>query len=263
MKLPLHSGANRVTAKPVPDPASNRYESCSRNEARRSRNLRHAIYFVPSVDDALWAFGNAWLGRNPETGAELPVPADAVAPIAEPRRYGFHATLKPPFALADGATEAVLAAALDAFARDRQPFVAPGLVVARIGRFVALVPGGSAPALHALADDCVRVFDRFRAPATREETARRLRADLSPRQRALLERWGYPYVFEEYRFHMTLTGPLDDPTTAEFEERLRALAAPALAPTLAVREIAHFVEPEPGADFRLRRRYRLGSPAAP
>jgi len=141
--------------------------------------------------------------------------------------------------------------------------VAPRLVVARIGRFVALVPGEPAPALQALADDCVRAFDRFRAPPSREETARRLKADLTQRQRALLERWGYPYVFEEYRFHMTLTGPLDPDAAAAFEERLHMMAAPALGPTLAVREIAHFVEPEPGADFRLRRRYRLGSRAAP
>jgi len=225
--------------------------------------LRHAIYFVPSVDDALWAFGNAWLGRDPETGASLPLRADAVASIAEPRRYGFHATLKPPFALAIGATESTFEDALDAFARERRPFDAPGLVVARIGRFVALVPGGPAPDLHALADDCVRMFDRFRAPPTPEETARRLRADLSPRQRALLDRWGYPYVFEEYRFHMTLTGPLETDPLIEVEARLRGLSAPALGPTLAVREIAHFVEPEPGADFRLRRRYRLGSRATP
>jgi 2'-5' RNA ligase len=189
--------------------------------------------------------------------------AGAAASIAEPRRYGFHATLKPPFALAAATTETVLETALAAFARDRQPFAAPGLIVARIGRFVALVPGGPAPALHALADDCVRAFDRFRAPPTPEETARRLRADLSARQRALLDRWGYPYVFEEYRFHMTLTGPLDPDTAAAFEERLRMLAVPALGPTLAVREIAHFVEPVPGAEFRLRRRYRLGSPATP
>lgn len=193
----------------------------------------------------------------------MPVRAEAAASIAEPRRYGFHATLKPPFVLADGATEAVLAAALDAFAREQRPFDAPGLVVARIGRFVALVPGAPAPALHALADECVRVFDRFRAPPTREETARRQRTDLSPRQRALLDRWGYPYVFEEYRFHMTLTGPLDAGTASGFETRLRELAVPVLGSALAVREIAHFVEPGPGADFRLRRRYRLGSRATP
>ena len=32
---------------------------------------------------------------------------------------------------------------------------------------------------------------------------------LTPRQRGYLERWGYPYVMEDFRFHMTLTGRLD------------------------------------------------------
>ena len=41
---------------------------------------------------------------------------------------------------------------------------------------------------------------------------------VTERQASNLDRWGYPYVFDDFRFHMTLTGPL----TAD--DRGRALA---------------------------------------
>jgi hypothetical protein len=38
------------------------------------------------------------------------------------------------------------------------------------------------------------------------QLARRREGGLTPAQDALLLRWGYPYVMEEFRFHITLTG---------------------------------------------------------
>jgi uncharacterized protein DUF1045 len=52
-------------------------------------------------------------------------------------------------------------------------------------------------------------FDRFRRPLTSHEREQRLGAGLSERQIENLDRWGYPYVFEHFRFHLTLTGPID------------------------------------------------------
>ena len=62
---------------------------------------RVAVYYAPAADDPLWARGCTWLGRDPETGVELPQPdIDGIAAqVTEPRRYGFHATLKPPMQL--------------------------------------------------------------------------------------------------------------------------------------------------------------------
>ena len=74
-----------------------------------------------------------------------------------------------------------------------------------IGGFVAIVPATPSPGLDELAADCVTGFERFRLPMTAQERSRRLAAGLSQHQTANLERWGYPYVFEEFRFHMTLT----------------------------------------------------------
>lgn len=220
------------------------------------RRMRYAIYFVPTSDDPLWDFANRWLGRDPETGAVFDCDMSVVA---EPRRYGFHATLKPPFALASGKNEADLVAALADFARRTTPFDVPGMRVAKLGRFLAIVPGTRAPALHALADACVRDFDAFRAPADDAELARRRKSGLSAREDEHLVRWGYPYVFDTFRFHMTLSGRLDDATATRLEAELSTAAADMLKRPLAVREIALFAEPEAGADFALTLRFRLGS----
>ncbi len=104
------------------------------------------------------------------------------------RRYGFHATLKPPFRLAEGRTPEELDAAVARFAAGSAAVLIPQLTLARLGGFFALVPGAEAPGLHALADEVVKAFDDFRAPATEAELARRNSASLTPRQRELLSR---------------------------------------------------------------------------
>ncbi|HET6522220.1 MAG TPA: DUF1045 domain-containing protein, partial [Geminicoccaceae bacterium] len=177
---------------------------------------RYAIYFAPAPDDPLGAFGNRWLGRDPWTGECLPQPRiPGLAPerlhaiTASPRRYGFHGTLKPPFALAPGATPADLDMAARTFAAARRPVEVP-LALRSLSGFLALVPAEPVPALDALAADCVRAFDSFRAPSDAAELSRRRAAGLTARQDALLLAWGYPYVFEEFRFHLTLTERLGE-----------------------------------------------------
>jgi hypothetical protein len=178
--------------------------------------------------------------------------ADAIT--AEPRRYGLHATLKPPFRLAEGSSAEGLAETLADFACGLAPVRALPLRLKRIGRFLALVPGGPAPALDSLAAACVTHFDRFRAPPDAEDIARRERHALTAAQRENLLRWGYPYVMGEFRFHVTLTGPLDAETAARLAPALAALFAPAMTAALDIRELALFLEPSPGAPFELAQR---------
>jgi putative phosphonate metabolism protein len=176
---------------------------------------RYAIYFVPAADSALYRFGAAMLGYDCYTGNEvgfpdsLPEEQSAWRDLTgEPRRYGFHATLKAPFHLAGQAAESELVDAFQAFSRtiDSAPVFEP--VVASLQGFIAIIPAAAEPAVDRLAAACVTAFDRFRAPLSEHDRNRRLNG-LSERQAANLDRWGYPYVFDDFRLHLTLTGRLD------------------------------------------------------
>src|SRR5262249_7114273 len=79
-------------------------------------------------------------------------------------------------------------------------------VVRSLAGFIAVVPDAPNPDVDHLAADCVTIFDRFRRPLGAEERSRRLAAGLTAAQIAHLDRWGYPFVFDDFRFHMTLTG---------------------------------------------------------
>jgi len=225
---------------------------------------RYAIYYAPPAGSPLWRFGSTVLGYDAETGEELAFPVfrrfDAESwreMTAEPRRYGFHGTLKAPFRLADDKDEAGLRAACARFAADRARFACAGMQVAAIGRFLALKTVQPCAALDRLAAGAVSAFDEFRAPLTEAEMERRLRAPLSERQKEYLARWGYPYVFDDFRFHMTLTGPLDDAARADAQAELAEhFAASEADGPLIVGEIALYRQ-DNGA-FRLIERFALG-----
>ena len=191
---------------------------------------RFAVYYLP--DGPLAAFGAAWLGWD--AGQGVTVPQWGVPGLADwtatPRKYGFHATLKPPMRLAPGAALAGLTRAVAELAAREPPVTVPALVIRAQGRFVALVPAAPCAPLSALAAACVTELDAFRAPAPPEEIARRRAKGLTPAQDAHLVRWGYPYVLDQFGFHMTLTGSLDEATRerarAAAEARLPRLPAP-------------------------------------
>jgi putative phosphonate metabolism protein len=216
---------------------------------------RYAIYYAPSPASPLDRFGAALLGYDAHHGVDLLFPGDVPADWRElthdPRKYGFHATLKAPMALAPERREDELAAACAAFAaRPRAiPVIKP--VVDTIEGFIAIVPATRDAALEGLAADCVREFDAFRAPLTDEDRARRNPARLSPRQRDHLDLWGYPYVFEEFRFHMTLTGRLDDARRRPVLAMLRQRFGDTGIDHLSVDRIALFRQHDAGSRFRI------------
>jgi putative phosphonate metabolism protein len=193
-----------------------------------SAQARYAIYFVPRPDTDLYRFGSAALGYDCHTGKDVPPPCDTgvsapewAAITAEPRTYGFHATLNAPFHLRPERAEADLLHELRRFAAVRRSAATFEPIVAELGTFVAIVPRTECPAIAALAADCVTAFDCFRAPTTAEDRARRLRAALTAREIENLDRWGYPYVFADFRFHMTLSGSLEAPRRGEILTTLR------------------------------------------
>jgi putative phosphonate metabolism protein len=171
---------------------------------------RYAIYYTP--DGALADLGARWLGWDVATGtprAHPEVPGLDVAALTEtPRRYGMHGTVKPPFRLAEARDAEALAQAARAFCEGAAPVTLSGLELATMGGFLALLPTGDTAPLRDLAAGAVRDLDAFRAPPGEAELAKRRQQSLTPAQEANLSAWGYPYVMDQFRFHITLTGRL-------------------------------------------------------
>jgi putative phosphonate metabolism protein len=230
---------------------------------------RYAIYFAPPPQTELWRLGCRWLGRDAHRDVALrqPLPAGVSAArvseiTAAPRAYGFHATLKPPFVLREGLDEGALHAELSAFAVRRAPVALPRLEVATLSGFLALRPAAASAALDELARDCVIALDHLRAPATPEELARRRTAGLSARQEAMLMQYGYPYVLDEFRFHLTLTDRLPGEEAAPLRAWLTEYFHEALVRPTEIDALCLFVQERPEAEFRLTRRYEFLANAA-
>ncbi|HYD04989.1 MAG TPA: DUF1045 domain-containing protein [Reyranella sp.] len=227
---------------------------------------RYALYYAPRPEEALAVAASQWLGWTPDNGRARALPASTgLDPqrlgeiVAEPRRYGFHGTLKPPMALVDDVTEADLLAAVGRFAATQRAFTAPSLTLAALSDFLALVPTTRSPELQDLADRCVIEFDEFRRPADEAELARRRKNGLTPRQDELLLRWGYPYVLEEWRFHLTLTGRLaDEAERTAVMNALRQRFRSLIDRPLPVRDLCIFRQSAPERPFTVLARFRLG-----
>jgi Protein of unknown function (DUF1045) len=189
-------------------------------------DARYAIYFIPSADGALYRLGSSLLGYDCYRGTDVAfprgLPDDWTELTAAPRRYGFHGTLMAPFRLRPGRDETGLLRAVARFVDAARDVAVIEPVVRALGRFIAIVPRERNVVLDRLAADCVTMFDDFRAPLSAGDRARR-ETGLSARERSNLERWGYPYVFDDFRFHMTLTGPVGDDRRAALGDLLSVL----------------------------------------
>ncbi len=229
---------------------------------------RCAVYFAPAINSPWGESGRRWLGRCAMTNERFTQPivegasADDVAEIlAEPVRYGWHATLKAPFRLSEGVLVSDLQAALRSLAADLRSVDLPALTVCQLGSFLALKPICEAPRVQALAAECVTRLHHFAMPLDAAELARRRRANLTLEEEELLKRWGYPWVLNRFRFHFSLTGSLAGVSAAVKQ----ALAAAASAhfealPTCALDRLALFVEPTRGAHFVCIDQVKLKAP---
>jgi hypothetical protein len=213
---------------------------------------RVALYYAPPASSAWWRAGCEWLGRDAESGRETATPTQAFT--QSPRRYGWHATLVPPFHCAPDVSLTDVLAAARAWAGSVARFDMT-VRAAELGRFTALRAAHdhdderlrtlAASALHALAE--------LRATPSRDSIERRIVPGMSERQIALLREWHYPYVFDEYRFHMTLSDSLDDTAlrasiVSDWTRRIDTLGP------LPIHGAALFIEPEAGAPFSLWQR---------
>jgi hypothetical protein len=184
--------------------------------------------------------------------------------VREPARYGFHATLKAPFRLADGITLDGLEVALADFAQCQVALSLGLLSITRLSSFFALTAPEARTALLKLEEAVRTAFEPFRAPLSEAEIAKRQPHKLTDSQRENLARWGYPHIGPDYRFHMTLSGSIaEGPEASAFEARLHRHFGPVLERPVTLDALALFVEPEPGAAFHIHSRHplRIDAPA--
>ena len=220
-------------------------------------STRYAIYFTPTPGTPWWNFGAHWLGRDECTNQALVQPALAEMPAqqllqltAYPRRYGFHATLKAPFTLREGATEAELLARIRALALQLKPLALGPMIATRLDNFTAVVPQSPPAALGTLAASCVTTLDDLRAPLSQQDMARRLAQNLDAREQALLMQYGYPHILERYQLHFTLTGPIAEPLAQMVIRSAEgSIARLNQEHPMVLDRLCLFVESEPGANF--------------
>ena len=222
--------------------------------------MRAAIYFTPPAGAPLTRAAALWLGRDAFVGDATREPdADLDPIVAEPARYGFHATMRAPFRIAEGFDLADVDERLARFAASRPKVQLPEMALRQLGPFFALVPAAPSEGLAVLEADLLEAFDGLRAPFTEAEIARRKPDRLSERQRAQLDRWGYPHVLEDFRFHMTLTGPVEAERTADVKAALDERFGAYDGAPLQIDSLAVFIEPAPGEDFRVHSLHPFGA----
>ena len=217
---------------------------------------RYAIYYIPDLP--LFQISSDWLGWNSITGQETLLSADHRHITDRPRKYGFHATMKPPFSLASHATQGELQEAFHAFCATVSPAIGGTLKISRLGWFLAMTQDVQSNEVTELAESTVSHFDKFRAPLSDNDIEKRRRRRLTPQQDALMLRWGYPYVMQEYKFHMTLTGPLAHDTIDDIERRANSMFHDFLDQPLNINSLALMGEEEGSGRFLVIEKLSLG-----
>ena len=220
--------------------------------------MRYAIYYAPAHSSPWWTFGAGWLGRDethdgtpPEFAAPMLPEPERRRITSQARRYGFHATLKAPFHLRSGVTPAELLVRARSLAQRLRPVPLSPLQVRRLGPYVVLLTPDHHTAAADLANACVTELDDLRQPLTPDDLARRQPATLDARELELLHRYGYPHVLERFRFHLTLTDPVNEAQAALVTEAVSAQVARLNAQTpLTLDRLCIFEEPAPGQAFR-------------
>lgn len=215
---------------------------------------RYAIFYTPP-QGPFAAFGAGVLGWDSRKGCvvENPMPS-----TERPRKYGFHATLKAPFRPADGITQAEIGRHVARWAAGRPAVTVGALSLQHKFGYLALRPVDAPLALNRFAADVVRDLDPLRAPLSAGELARRNHAGLTDRQQLQTRDWGYPYVFDDFEFHMTLTGRIKKSQAPVIRNQLDPLLEKVVPAILVIEEVTLMAEKEDGFFIELER-FRLRS----
>lgn len=223
---------------------------------------RYAIYYTPASEHPLTVAARTWLGRDAFAPGMAIAATDAPAFTSEPRRYGFHATVKAPFRLRESISVEALERGLRGFAAKTLACPIGRLRIDRFGGFFALIPAEPLPSLRGFASRVVEEFDAFRAPTDGDDLKRRMKRSLDDVEMTNLVTWGYPYVGDRFRFHMTLTDRVPEDQRAAMQARLEDVFQPYLAEDFHIDALSLFVQEHRGADFVVRSQFALRTGAA-
>ena len=219
------------------------------------RFQRYAIYWTPAPETAIAQFGARWFGGVESFGLEAEFAARATR---SPAHYGLHATLKAPFRLPSDTSLEALQRSLDDFCEKRRPPPGGRLILARHQRYLTLVCAGKTAEFDWLAAECVTHFDCFRAPLVDEDRKRREIDAMSGREAIFLEEFGYPYVLSDFRFHISLAGPLEDAELDEVENALSPRLALFMTEPFRIETLTLLGEPHDEGVFQTLSRHRFG-----
>jgi len=229
---------------------------------------RHAAYYAPAQHSTLAQLGAQWLGRCAQSRRTVGQPDfPQISPAllrsstAAAARYGWHATMKAPFALKAGVQMDEIPAAFAVLAQNQAALTLPPLTLRNMGDYLALVPDAPSGALQKLAFDCVRALHPLAKPLTEQQIAQRRLTPLTPEQDTMLLQWGYPFVGDAFQWHMTLTGSLNGLTDSEVQGLQNAALewfGPVMNQVVELDAICWFVEPVAGGDFYEAQRFALG-----
>ncbi|MGP9788865.1 DUF1045 domain-containing protein [Roseinatronobacter sp. NSM] len=219
---------------------------------------RFAVYYAPPPGSELARAGAGWLGWDADAGQAVAHPdlgLDLAQLTATPRKYGLHGTLKAPMRLS--CPVASFLDGVETVAQTLAPVELGRLTLRALDGFVAIMPQPpQPPALSDAAARIVQDLDPFRAPLSAQDLARRRATPLSARQETLLQDWGYPYVMDEFRFHITLSGRVSPATMPDVLRAAHAWFGPALDAAHVMTDLAVFAQDMAGR-FHLIRRFAL------
>jgi alpha-D-ribose 1-methylphosphonate 5-triphosphate synthase subunit PhnG len=176
--------------------------------AGRTGPYRYAVYYVPDQDSDLYRLGSSLLGYSLREGKELPMAAlpGAGAPGEYSKKasvYGFHSTVIAPFRTQRG--KEGIASAIALALSKHAPFRLAPLRLRLLNGFPALCAEGPMDGFQALEKSLLEALYPLFLPPDPESLGRR--GELNPKQLGYFWKWGYPFVLDEHRFHMTLGDP--------------------------------------------------------
>ncbi|SEL21028.1 DUF1045 domain-containing protein [Pacificibacter marinus] len=216
---------------------------------------RFAIFYTPT--EGLATFGAAWLGWDNAQGCAVPhidvSGIDVPHITATPRKYGLHGTLKAPFRLAQGATLTQLQRAAADFAAQHAAFDMGEVELRHDNGFVALRPKKQSGELRDFASATVKAFDPFRAPLSDADIARRRSAGLNARQDQQMLEWGYPFIFDDFYFHLTLSGTVSPAQAKTVIKALQTLVDPVVPQPLCMDAITLMGQDQDGMFHQIHR----------